>query len=217
MTVGTVLLRRGGEHVAHRVDSAALPAGTSELAADRGDEASVGVGDDELHALETALVEVARELGPERLVLRVAQVDTEDFSTAVAAQSGGDHDRFGHDMAVLSDMDVGGIEPHVEERLMTRRASAQHRLLREIAEGETKRDSMRCVERRISDAVWRQLDLDVETDQSQDEAWPRWPSKRGFKPTDTPRRNGLPKLAEPVSPDLDDGFGVWPHRSISTG
>lgn len=62
---------------------------------------------------------------------------------------------------------------------------------------------MRCVKRRISDAVWRQLNLDVEADQTQDQTWPRWPSKRGFEPTynspDTLRRNGLPKQSKPVS------------------
>ncbi len=75
--------------------------------------------------------------------------------------------------------------------------------LRKIAEGKTKREAMRCVKRRISDAVWRQLNLDVEADQTQDQTWPRWPSKRGFEPTykspDTLRRNGLPKQAKPVS------------------
>lgn len=75
--------------------------------------------------------------------------------------------------------------------------------LRKVAEGKTKREAMRCVKRRISDAVWRQLNLDVENDQTQDQTWPRWPSKRGFEPTykspDTLRRNGLPKKAKPIN------------------
>lgn len=75
--------------------------------------------------------------------------------------------------------------------------------LRKIAEGKTKREAMRCVKRRISDAVWRQLTLDREADQTQDQTWPRWPSKRGFEPTykspDTLRRNGLPKSSKTVS------------------
>ena len=44
----------------------------------------------------------------------------------VSTQSGGDHDRFGHDVAVLADMDVGGVEPDVDERLMIQPAGAQH-------------------------------------------------------------------------------------------
>jgi transposase len=75
--------------------------------------------------------------------------------------------------------------------------------LRKIAEGKTKREAMRCVKRRISDAVWRQLTLDREADQTQDQTWPRWPSKRGFEPTykspETLRRNGLPKPSKTVS------------------
>lgn len=61
---------------------------------------------------------------------------------------------------------------------------------------------MRCVKRRISDAIWRQLNLDLETDQAQDQSRPRWPSKRGFQPTykspPTLRRNGLPKQPKAV-------------------
>ena len=74
--------------------------------------------------------------------------------------------------------------------------------LRKIAQGKTKREAMRCVKRRISDAVWRQLNLDREADQTQDQAWPRQPSKRGFEPAykspDTLRRNGLPKPPKTV-------------------
>lgn len=75
--------------------------------------------------------------------------------------------------------------------------------LRKIAEGKTKREAMRCVKRRISDAVWRQLNLDRQADQTQDRTWPRWPSTRGFEPTykspDTLRRNGLPKPPKTAS------------------
>jgi transposase len=75
--------------------------------------------------------------------------------------------------------------------------------LGKIAQGKTKREAMRCVKRRISDAVWRQLNLDREADQTQDQTWPRQPSKRGFEPTykspDTLRRNGLPKPPTTVS------------------
>lgn len=36
----------------------------------------------------------------------------------VEPESGGDHDRFRYDLAVLADVDVGGIEPDVDERLV---------------------------------------------------------------------------------------------------
>lgn len=45
---------------------------------------------------------------------------------------------------------------------------------RKLGEGKRAREGLCCLKRRISDAVWRQLDR--ETDQQQDQAWPRWPS-----------------------------------------
>jgi transposase len=74
---------------------------------------------------------------------------------------------------------------------------------RKLAEGKSKREALRCVKRRISDAIWRQLQLDREANQQQDQSWPRWPSSRGGLPTyrspDTLRANGLPKKPQPAS------------------
>ena len=74
---------------------------------------------------------------------------------------------------------------------------------RKLTQGKTKREALRCVKRRISDAIWRQLQLDRETDQAQDQTWPRWPSSRGGLPTyrspDTLRHNGLPKKPQAAS------------------
>ena len=97
-----------------------------EAAADRFDQPGVGVGDHQPHAGQAAVGELGEELAPERLVLRVADVDTEDFTMPVGTQPGGDHDRFRYDVAVLADMDVGGVEPDVDERLMIEPAGAQH-------------------------------------------------------------------------------------------
>jgi transposase len=67
---------------------------------------------------------------------------------------------------------------------------------RKLAQGHSNREALRCLKRRISDAIWRQLQLDRQPDQTQDRAWPRWPSTRGGNPTyrspDTPRVNGKP-------------------------
>ena len=74
---------------------------------------------------------------------------------------------------------------------------------RKLAQGKTKREALRCVKRRISDAIWRQLQLDRESNQQQDQTWPRWPSSRGDLPTyrspDTLRHNGLPKKPQAAS------------------
>ena len=57
--------------------------------------------------------------------------------------------------------------------------------------------------RRISDAAWRQLQLDRAPDQTQDQAWPRWPSKRGnlqqYRSPDTLRMNGRPQPFKPAA------------------
>jgi transposase len=67
---------------------------------------------------------------------------------------------------------------------------------RKLDEGKSRREALRCLKRRISDAVWRQLQIDRQLDQKQDQTWPRWSSSRGGHPTyrspDTPRRNGQP-------------------------
>jgi len=73
---------------------------------------------------------------------------------------------------------------------------------RKLAEGKSRREALRCLKRRISDAIWRQLQLDRHTDQHQDQTWPRWPSSRGGLPSyrspDTPRHNGQPKKPKPT-------------------
>lgn len=85
------------------------------------DEAGVGVGYDEAHTAESAVAQAGKVLAPERLVLGVADIEVEYLTVAVCTQAGGDHDRFGHDMTVLSDMDVGGVRPDVHERLRSNR------------------------------------------------------------------------------------------------
>ena len=75
--------------------------------------------------------------------------------------------------------------------------------LRKIAEGKSKKEALRCVKRRISDAVWRQLQVDRTDDQHQDDTWPRWVSKRGgmphYRSPDTPRADGRPMQPRPIS------------------
>ena len=63
-----------------------------------------------LHAGQAAVLEVAEELGPERLALRVPDVHPQDFSVAVSTEPGGDHDGLGHDLAGLAHVDVGRVQ-----------------------------------------------------------------------------------------------------------
>jgi transposase len=78
---------------------------------------------------------------------------------------------------------------------------------RKLAQGKSTREALRCLKRRISDAVWRQLHLDPEPDRHQDDSWPRWPSTRQGNPTyrspDTPRVNGQPMTPRRSRSSLD--------------
>ena len=77
-----VCLGDEGEQVAGVVDPAALPRRPRQDLADRGSQPGVGVGDDEAHPAQPAGAQRAQEPGPERLVLAVADVDTEDLAVA---------------------------------------------------------------------------------------------------------------------------------------
>ena len=81
-----------GQDVAGEVHSAALPRRALHGLADRGFQAFVGVGDHEAHPGEPATAQRAEELGPERLFLRIANREPEDFAVAVGSDPGRDHD-----------------------------------------------------------------------------------------------------------------------------
>ncbi len=70
---------------------------------------------------------------------------------------------------------------------------------RKLAEGKSTREALRCLKRRISDAIYQQLRVDQRVDQTQDQDWPRWPSSRGvhphYKSPATLRANGKPRQA----------------------
>ena len=57
-----------------------------------------GIGDDEPHRAQPAGAQAAQEPGPERLVLAVADVDTEDLPVAASGDPRGHHDGAGHDL-----------------------------------------------------------------------------------------------------------------------
>ena len=64
-----------------------------------------------------------------------------------------------------------------------------------LGEGKAKKEAIRALKRRITHAVWRQLQLDRQH-HDQDNDWPRWPSTRRGNPTcrspDTLRANANP-------------------------
>lgn len=68
--------------------------------------------------------------------------------------------------------------------------------LRKLEEGKSKKEAIRALKRHITDAIWRQLQIDRQHHQDQDNDWPRWPTSRHPSPTyrspDTLRANGKP-------------------------
>ncbi|MCP5034943.1 MAG: IS110 family transposase [Actinomycetia bacterium] len=82
---------------------------------------------------------------------------------------------------------------------------------RKLSEGKTKKEAIRSLKRRITDAIWRQL----QTDRTQDSAWPRRPSTRGGGPSyrspQTLRYNGKPmkqRMKPPGRSDLGSAPGL---------
>jgi transposase len=73
---------------------------------------------------------------------------------------------------------------------------------RKIAEGHSRLEALRSLKRRVTDAVWRQLQVDRQHDQTQNDTWPRRPSTRQGEPSyrspATPRTNGKPMRPRPV-------------------
>jgi len=73
---------------------------------------------------------------------------------------------------------------------------------RKISEGKSKLEALRCLKRRITDAVFRQLQIDRQDDQTQDDSWPRRPSTRRGGPSyyspATLRQNGKPMQPKPA-------------------
>jgi len=59
----------------------------------------VGVGDDEPHPGQPAVLQGAQEPGPERLVLAVADTDAQHLTGPVGSDARGHDDRPGHHLA----------------------------------------------------------------------------------------------------------------------
>jgi hypothetical protein len=91
-----------------------LPRGTEELLTDRGDEAGMGIADDEPDAREAPLDEGADEGRPgAALVVACRQLEPEDATLTVAADAGGHERGHVHDPAVITDLDVRRVKPEV--------------------------------------------------------------------------------------------------------
>jgi hypothetical protein len=77
----------------------------------------VGIGDDQLHALEPAGLERAQERRPEGPILAVTDGEAEDLAAAIAAHPGGHHHRLGDDAAVDPRLATGRVDKDVGKDL----------------------------------------------------------------------------------------------------
>jgi hypothetical protein len=66
---------------------------------------------------------------------------------------------------------------------------------RKLAAGKTHKEAMRCLKRRIADAVYRQLRGDLDINPPAVGAWPRWPTHPGrhYRSPATARRGDAPR------------------------
>jgi hypothetical protein len=86
----------------------------------------VSIGDDEPHPAQAAVFQRSQERGPEHLVFRVADVDTEHLAVTVGGHARGHHDSSGDDAMVDAGLDVGGVQVHVGEGDVVEAAAAEH-------------------------------------------------------------------------------------------
>jgi hypothetical protein len=73
----------------------------------------LGVGDDQLDALEAAPDQGLEEAGPEGLGLGRADLEADDLAPAVGADRDSDYRRHRDDAAALALLEVGGVEPEI--------------------------------------------------------------------------------------------------------
>ena len=90
----------------------ALPRAGEHLA-DRLLQAGVRVADDELNTGEAALDQATQERAPERLRLRLADVETDQLAVAGLVDGVGEHQRFPDDTAAVADLLDLRVEPQV--------------------------------------------------------------------------------------------------------
>jgi len=93
------------------VRAASLPRGSGQDGADRGDEAGVGVGDDELDAGQAAGGQRAQEGQPAGAVLAGGDVDAKDLAVAVGVDPDGDQRVDVDDAAALADLLSQCVDP----------------------------------------------------------------------------------------------------------
>jgi ABC-type branched-subunit amino acid transport system ATPase component len=88
------------------------------------------VGDAEAHTLQAAAAQVAQQLRPERLRLRLAAVEADHLAPTGLVDAVRDHQALAHDAAAISDLLDFRVEPDVRVAALERpRAEGFHLLI----------------------------------------------------------------------------------------
>ena len=87
---------------------------------DRGLQAGVGVGDDQLRPGQAALDQAAEEAFPERLRLALADVEADHLPVAALMDGVGEHQCFRHHAAAVTDLLDLGIKPQIRVAALER-------------------------------------------------------------------------------------------------
>jgi hypothetical protein len=98
--------------LAQEVDGTALP-GAAEHLRDRGLQALVRVGDDKLHAGETAFDQRAKEVAPEGLRLALAAVEADHLAATRLVHAVRDHQALADDAAAVAHLLDLRVQPQV--------------------------------------------------------------------------------------------------------
>lgn len=107
--------RDNGKHVAHKMNSTALPTRALENSTDRFLEPGVRVIHDQLHPVDPADFQRVKKYRSEPLVFGISDVETEYLPAAGGGDSDGDDDGSGDDAVIDSGFAVGRVEEHIRE------------------------------------------------------------------------------------------------------
>ncbi len=107
------------QRITEEVDVAPLPGGIGQHLGEGFFEPRVIVGDDELNAAKTPVLQANKEVFPGRLTLTRGEIDAQDFPASALIDTDRDQDRLGPDDTLLTGLLVAGIENQVGIRLLT--------------------------------------------------------------------------------------------------
>ena len=112
------------QRIAEEVDIAPLPGGIGQHLGEGFFEPRVIVGDDELNAAKTPVLQADKEVFPGRLTLARGEINRQDLPASALMDTDRDQDRLGPDDTPFTDLLVTGIENKIRVGFVV---TARHR------------------------------------------------------------------------------------------